>query len=61
MPDSHVKLWAAALLGDAIKLPGSSNIALKQSPEVVHSSVKQQLLTDFLNSSKLPEHEMIQV
>ncbi|XP_075249922.1 MAU2 chromatid cohesion factor homolog [Convolutriloba macropyga] len=60
VPDSHVKLWAAALLGDAIKLPGSSNIALKQSPEVVHSSVKQQLLTDFLNSSKLPEHEMIQ-
>ena len=62
VPDSHVKLWAAALLGDAIKLPGSTTaLNLKQTPEVVHSNVKQQLLSDFLASSKLPEHELIQV
>ena len=64
VPDSHVKLWAAALLADACKLPASSSHVTKyqqQNPEAVHANVKQQLLHDFMTSSKLDQHKLIQV
>merc|ERR1711981_172642 len=58
IPDTHVQLWASAILKDLYRMANDPN--REQEGLTMHKTFSQTLLQDHFRASQLPEHNLIE-